>query len=93
LEALHRIQKQLWTPICQVYESAPFLNLHSFEPGEEVWIKRHTYGIYLKDAPTYNEDTYSTMFRAALFIIAKSCKKLSIEEWIQIMWFIYKMEY
>jgi hypothetical protein len=26
-------------------------------------------GIYLEDAPMYNKDTYSTMFKAALFII------------------------
>jgi hypothetical protein len=29
-------------------------------------------GIYPKDAPTYNKDTCSTMFTAALFIIARS---------------------
>jgi hypothetical protein len=29
-------------------------------------------GIYPKDAPTYNKDTCSTMFIAALFIIARS---------------------
>ena len=28
-------------------------------------------GIYPKDAPTYHKDTYSTMFIAALFIIAR----------------------
>ena len=31
-------------------------------------------GIYPEDAPTYNKDTCSTMFIAALFIIAKSWK-------------------
>jgi hypothetical protein len=29
-------------------------------------------GIYSKDTPTYNKDTYSTMFIAALFIVARS---------------------
>ena len=29
-------------------------------------------GIYPKDAPTYNKDTCSTMFIAALFILARS---------------------
>jgi hypothetical protein len=41
--------------------------------------------IYPKDALTYNKDTYSTMFIAALFIIARSWKKPrcpSAEEWI-----------
>ena len=36
------------------------------------------------------------MFIAALFIIARIWKKFrfpSMEEWIQIMWYIYKMEY
>jgi hypothetical protein len=43
-------------------------------------------GIYPKDAPTYNNDTYSTMFIATLFIIARSWKQLktpSTEECIQ----------
>jgi hypothetical protein len=31
-------------------------------------------GIYPKDAPTYNKDTCSTMFIAALFIIDRSWK-------------------
>jgi hypothetical protein len=29
-------------------------------------------GIYSKDVPTYNKDTCSTMFIAALFIITRS---------------------
>jgi hypothetical protein len=32
-------------------------------------------GIYPEDVPTYNKDTCSTMFIAALFIIARSWKK------------------
>ena len=32
-------------------------------------------GIYPKDALTYNKDTCSTMFTAALFIIARSWKE------------------
>jgi len=53
-------------------------------------------GIHQKDAPTYNKDTCSTMFIAALFIIARSWKEPkcpSTEEWIQKMWYIYTMEY
>ena len=34
LEALHRVQKQLWPAICQVYESAPPPNSHCFESGD-----------------------------------------------------------
>jgi len=45
--------------------------------------------LYPKGAPTYNKDTCSTMFIAALFIIARSWKELrcpSAEEGIQRMW-------
>jgi hypothetical protein len=45
-------------------------------------------GIYTEDAPTCNKDTCSTMFIAALFIIARSWKEPrcpSTEEWIQKM--------
>ena len=52
-------------------------------------------GIYPEDAPTSKKDTHSTMFIAALFIIARSWKEPrcpTTEEWIQIMWYIYTME-
>jgi hypothetical protein len=52
--------------------------------------------IYLEDVPTCNKDTCSTMFIAALFIIARSFKEPrcpSTEEWIQKMWYIYTVEY
>jgi hypothetical protein len=52
-------------------------------------------GIYPEDVPTCNKDTCSTMFIAALFIIARSWKEPrcpSTEEWIQKMWYIYTME-
>jgi hypothetical protein len=53
-------------------------------------------GIYPDDAPTCNKNTCSTMFIAALFIIARSWKEPrcpSTEEWIQKMCYIYTMEY
>jgi hypothetical protein len=53
-------------------------------------------GIYPEDVPTGNKDTGSTMFIAALFIIARSWKEHrchSTEEWIQKIWYIYTMEY
>ena len=43
LETLHRVQKQLWPAICQVYESASPPNSHCFEPGDEVCIKRYNH--------------------------------------------------
>jgi hypothetical protein len=52
-------------------------------------------GIYPEDAPTCNKDACSTMFIAALFIIARNWKQHrcpSTEE-IQKMWDIYTMEY
>ena len=53
-------------------------------------------GIYPEDSPACNKDTCSTMFIAALFIIARSWKEPrypSTEEWMQKMWYIYTMEY
>jgi hypothetical protein len=53
-------------------------------------------GIYSEDIPTVHKDTYSTMFIAALFIITRSWKESrcpSTEDWIQKMWYIYRMEY
>jgi hypothetical protein len=47
-------------------------------------------------APTGKKDTCSTIFIAALFIIARSWKEPrcpSTEEWIQKMCYIYTMEY
>ena len=49
-----------------------------------------------EDSLACNKDTCSTMFIAALFIIARSWKEPrcpSMEEWIQKMWYIYTMEY
>jgi hypothetical protein len=54
-------------------------------------------GIYPEYVPTCNNYTCSTMFLAALFIIARSWKEPrcpSTEEWIQKkMWYIYTMKY
>ena len=53
-------------------------------------------GINPEDFPAGNKDMCSTMFIAALFIIARSWKEPrypSMEEWIQKMWYIYTMEY
>jgi hypothetical protein len=53
-------------------------------------------GIYPEDALTCNKDMCSTMFIAALFIIARSWKEPrypSTEEWIQKMWYIYTTDY
>ena len=53
-------------------------------------------GIYPKDAQLCHKDIFSTMFIAALVIIARTWKLskcLLTEEWIRKMWFIYTMEY
>ena len=52
--------------------------------------------IYPKEAHSYNKDICSTIFIAALFVIARTWKqpKLpSTEEWIEKMCYIYTMEY
>jgi hypothetical protein len=52
--------------------------------------------IYPEVVPTGKKDTCSTMFIAALFIIARSWKEPrypSTEEWIQKIWYIYTIEY
>jgi hypothetical protein len=52
--------------------------------------------MYQEDAPRCNQDTYSTMFLAGVFIIARSWKQPrfpSTEEWTQKMWYIYTMDY
>ena len=53
-------------------------------------------GIFPEDSPACNKDMCSTMFIAALSIIARSWKEPrypSMEEWIQEMWYIYTMKY
>ena len=53
-------------------------------------------GMYPEDVPTSKKDTCSTMFLAALIIIARRWKEPrcpSAEEWIQKIWHIYTMEY
>jgi hypothetical protein len=50
-------------------------------------------GIYPEEVPNGNKKTCSTMFIAALFIIARSWIEPSTEERIQKMWYIYTMEY
>jgi hypothetical protein len=53
-------------------------------------------GTYPEDVLIGNKDTCSTMFTAALFIIARSWKEPrcpSTEEWTQILWYIYTKKY
>jgi hypothetical protein len=49
-----------------------------------------------EDVPTWNKDTYLTMFISAIFMIARSWKEPrypSTEKWIQTMWYNYTVEY
>jgi hypothetical protein len=53
-------------------------------------------GIYAENVPTGDKDTCSTMFIAALFIIARSWKEPrcpSTKDWIQKMRYIYTVDY
>jgi hypothetical protein len=46
-------------------------------------------GIYPKDDPLYHKGTFSTMFIATIFLIARSWKQPScplMGEWMQKMW-------
>ena len=52
--------------------------------------------IYPKDAQSYYKGICSTMFIAALFVIARTWKQPrcpSTKEWIKKMWHIYTLEY
>jgi hypothetical protein len=48
-------------------------------------------GIYPEGAPTCNKDTCSTMFIAAIFIIARSCADNPDDT--QKMWYVYTIEF
>ena len=52
-------------------------------------------GIYLEETKI-EKDTCTSVFIAALFIIARTCKQPrcpSTDEWIKKLWYIYTMEY
>jgi hypothetical protein len=68
----------------------------SLEVSQKIGHNTQKIGIYPEDVPTGNKNTCSTMFTAALFIIASSWKEPRCpwtEEWIQKMWYIYTMAY
>ena len=53
-------------------------------------------GIYPRYAQSYDKDICSTMFIAALFVIARTWKQPrcpSMEEWMKKVWNIYTLEY
>ena len=53
-------------------------------------------GIYPNESQPCNKDMCSTVFIAALFVIARTWKQPrcpSMEEWIKKMWHIYTIEY
>ena len=52
--------------------------------------------IHPKDVPSYHKDTCSTLFIAALFIIARNWKQYkcpSTEKGIKKMWYVFTVEY
>jgi hypothetical protein len=72
--------------------AVPQINGHRNTGGSRIPLL----GIYPENIPTSKKDTCSTMFIAAVFIIARSWKEHrcpSKEEWIQKMWYIYTIEY
>ena len=54
-------------------------------------------GIYPKNLETpIQKNSYTPMFRAALFTMAKCWKQpkcLSVKEWIKKLWYVYTIEY
>ena len=86
------VRLQAFTTTLEISLVVPQKNRHSTTGVSAIPLL----GIYLEDIPTGKKYTCSTMFIAALFIIARSWKEPrcpSTEEWIQKMWYIYTMEY
>jgi len=72
-----KLGQPLWKSVCWLLKK-----LNTVLPEDPAILLM---GIYLKDVPTYNKDTCSTMFIAALFIIARNWKEPrcpSTEKWI-----------
>jgi hypothetical protein len=83
-----KLVQPLWKSVCQFLRKIDIVVLE--DPAIPLL------GIYPEDVPSCNKDTCSTMFLAAVFIIARSWKDIrcpSTEEWIQKMWYIHTMEY
>jgi hypothetical protein len=83
-----KLVQSLWKSVCWFFRK---LNIVLLEDPAIPLL-----GIYPEDIPTCNKDTCSTMFTAALVMIARTWKESrcpSTEEWIQKMWYIYTIEY
>ena len=83
-----KLVQPLWKSICR------FLRKLKIELPEDPALP--LLGTYPKDASPCHKGTCSTMFIAALFIIARTLKEPrcpSTEEWIQKVWNIYTMGY
>jgi hypothetical protein len=61
-----KLVQPLWKSICQFLRKLDILLLE--DQLSHFWA-------YPEHAPTYNKDTYSTMFLANLYILTRSCKK------------------
>jgi hypothetical protein len=82
-----KLVQALWKSVCQFFKTLDIVLLE--DPAIPLL------GIYPEDDPICNKDTCSTMFIAAIFLLARSWKEPrcpSTEEWIQKMWYIYTME-
>ena len=78
------VSSENWTQYCTQYIALP----------EEPAIP--FLGVYPEYSPTCKNGICSTMFIEALFITDRSFQESrcpSTEEWIQKMWYIYKMQY
>jgi hypothetical protein len=75
----------------EVSAVAPRMGIHLFKVPAILLL-----GINPRDTLSYHRDTCSTMFIAALYIVARYQKQprcLSIDAWIKKIWCIYTMEY
>jgi len=79
-----KLVQPLWKSVWQILRKLDIVLLE--DPGIPLQVT------HSKDAPTYNKDTCSTLFMAALFIIARSWKvpRCSSSETV---WYIYVTDY
>jgi hypothetical protein len=85
----YKLVQPLWKTICRLLKK---LNIDlPYDPAIPLL------GIYLKECDSgYSRGTFTPMFIAAVFIIAKLWKQSRCpitDEWIKQMWYLYTMEF
>ena len=83
---------QMWFRKMEKQKRRYWRGVESLVKGEAPY---HSWS-YTQDTLSYHKDMDSTMFIAALFVTARTCKQPrcpSAEEWIKKVWYIYTVEY